>query len=247
MASLGIGALGEPTISHVFEHAFGGSIGHAASLVISVVHLLPVDHRVPEHRRRDRPEALHDPARRAVACWTARPLHLCRVLFSPFIVVLERRLQPVGAADRHRSRCRARGRHPGRDQADHRRLAQRRQPRRRRGEHADRRLPPARAGGAAGDDADPGGRHRRSVGDRPGRAAPLRRHRALAAGRHRGREPGPRQGDRPRQPARQADDEQPATRLTSTSSCARRRSSPRPSRWTTCSPTCSASAPSWRS
>ena len=64
-----------------------------------------------------------------------------------------------------------------------------------RGEHAHRRLPPARAGGAPGDDADPGGRHRRPR-PRPSRTA-LRRcvvDRSLAAGRHRGREPGPGQG-----------------------------------------------------
>ena len=42
--------------------------------------------------------------------------------------------------------------------------------------------------------------------DRPGRAAALRLDRPLAAGRDRGREPGPGQGDRPRQPAGQADD-----------------------------------------
>ena len=45
------------------------------------------------------------------------------------------------------------------------RSARRRQARPRRGGHAVRRLPPARAGGAPGDDADPGGGHRRRLRD----------------------------------------------------------------------------------
>src|SRR5579875_2405557 len=32
MASIGIGALGEPAIAHLFEHAFGGVAGHALAV-----------------------------------------------------------------------------------------------------------------------------------------------------------------------------------------------------------------------
>src|ERR671934_1176787 len=37
MASIGIGALGEPALAHVFEPVFGGVLGHAASVAVSVV------------------------------------------------------------------------------------------------------------------------------------------------------------------------------------------------------------------
>src|SRR5437763_14848671 len=36
MASIGIGALGEPGIAHLFEHAFGRSTGHALAVGVSV-------------------------------------------------------------------------------------------------------------------------------------------------------------------------------------------------------------------
>ncbi len=35
MASIGIGALGEPAIAHVFEPVFGGAIGHSAAVGVS--------------------------------------------------------------------------------------------------------------------------------------------------------------------------------------------------------------------
>jgi CBS domain containing-hemolysin-like protein len=37
MASIGIGALGEPGIAHLFEHAFGDSVAHGLSVAVSVV------------------------------------------------------------------------------------------------------------------------------------------------------------------------------------------------------------------
>jgi CBS domain containing-hemolysin-like protein len=88
MASLGIGALGEPTISHALEHAFGGSLGHAAALVISVILsylLITVFQSIVGEIA---PKLYTIQHAERVACATARPLHLCRVLFSPFIVVL---------------------------------------------------------------------------------------------------------------------------------------------------------------
>ena len=37
MASIGIGALGEPAIAHVFEPLLGGALGHTAAVAVSVV------------------------------------------------------------------------------------------------------------------------------------------------------------------------------------------------------------------
>jgi magnesium and cobalt exporter, CNNM family len=88
MASLGIGALGEPTLAHVFEHAFGTSIGHATAIVLSVVisylFITVFQSIVGEIA----PKLYTIQHAEQVACWTARPLHLSRVLFAPFIFVL---------------------------------------------------------------------------------------------------------------------------------------------------------------
>jgi CBS domain containing-hemolysin-like protein len=88
MASLGIGALGEPTISHALEHVGRGSLGHAAALVVSVVLsylLITVFQSIVGEIA---PKLYTIQHAERVACATARPLHLFRVLFSPFIVVL---------------------------------------------------------------------------------------------------------------------------------------------------------------
>ena len=88
MASLGIGALGEPTLAHAFEHAFGGSIGHAAALVLSVIIaylLITVFQSIVGEIA---PKIYTIQHAESVALWTARPLHLFRVGFTPFIVVL---------------------------------------------------------------------------------------------------------------------------------------------------------------
>jgi CBS domain containing-hemolysin-like protein len=88
MASIGIGALGEPAIAHALEGILGGALGHAAAVVVSVViaYLLItvaqsiVGEIAPKLYTIQHAEEL---ARRV-----ARPLHASRVLFSPFIVVL---------------------------------------------------------------------------------------------------------------------------------------------------------------
>jgi CBS domain containing-hemolysin-like protein len=88
MASIGIGALGEPAIAHLFEPAFGGVLGHAASVAVSVViaYLLItvaqsiVGEIVPKLYTIQHAEGL---ARRI-----ARPLQFFRMLFHPFILVL---------------------------------------------------------------------------------------------------------------------------------------------------------------
>src|ERR1700727_1345376 len=88
MASIGIGALGEPAIAHVFEPLLGGPIGHGAAVVVSVViaYLLItvtqsiIGEIVPKLYTIQHAEGL---ARRI-----ARPMQFFRILFAPFIVVL---------------------------------------------------------------------------------------------------------------------------------------------------------------
>ncbi len=90
MASIGIGALGEPAIAHVLEPVLGGPLGHTAAVAISVVvsYLLitsaqsVIGEIVPKLYTIQHAEGL---ARRI-----ARPLRFFRVLFHPFIVVLNR-------------------------------------------------------------------------------------------------------------------------------------------------------------
>jgi CBS domain containing-hemolysin-like protein len=88
MASIGIGALGEPAIAHVFEPLLGSPIGHAAAVVVSVViaYLLItiaqsiIGEIVPKLYTIQHAEGL---ARRI-----APPMQFFRVLFNPFIIVL---------------------------------------------------------------------------------------------------------------------------------------------------------------
>jgi CBS domain containing-hemolysin-like protein len=88
MASIGIGALGEPALAHVFEGAFGSAVGHGVAVAVSVVigYLLIimaqsiVGEIVPKLYTIQHAESL---ARRI-----ARPLQFCRFLFTPFIFVL---------------------------------------------------------------------------------------------------------------------------------------------------------------
>ena len=88
MASIGIGALGEPAIAHMLEPLLGPTLGHTASIAISVIiaYLLItfaqtiVGEIVPKLYAIQHAEGV---ARRI-----ARPLQLFRVLFHPFIVLL---------------------------------------------------------------------------------------------------------------------------------------------------------------
>ncbi len=88
MASIAIGALGEPAIQHLLEPVLGGPLGHTAAVVISVIiaYLLItsaqsiVGEIVPKLYTIQHAEGL---ARRI-----ARPLEFFRVLFKPFIFVL---------------------------------------------------------------------------------------------------------------------------------------------------------------
>jgi CBS domain containing-hemolysin-like protein len=88
MASIGIGALGEPALAHLFEHLFGGPISHGAAVVASVIIaylLITVAQSIVGEIAPKLYTIQHaeDLARRV-----ARPLHAARVLFTPFIVVL---------------------------------------------------------------------------------------------------------------------------------------------------------------
>ena len=88
MASIGIGALGEPAIAHLFEPWLGGPLGHTAAVAVSVVisyllitiALSIVGEIVPKLYTIQHAEGL---ARRI-----ARPIQFFRVLFHPFIIVL---------------------------------------------------------------------------------------------------------------------------------------------------------------
>jgi CBS domain containing-hemolysin-like protein len=88
LASIAIGALGEPALAHLLEKAFGGAVGHAAAVVISVViaYLLitttqsVIGEIVPKLYTIQHAEDL---ARR-----TAAPLRFFRILFHPFILIL---------------------------------------------------------------------------------------------------------------------------------------------------------------
>jgi magnesium and cobalt exporter, CNNM family len=88
MASIGIGALGEPAFAHVLEPLLGPVFGHTAAIAISVViaYLLItiaqsiIGEIVPKLYTIQHAEGL---ARRI-----ARPLQFFRVIFHPFILVL---------------------------------------------------------------------------------------------------------------------------------------------------------------
>ena len=88
MASIGIGALGEPAIAHLLEPLFGHALGHTAAVAISVIiaYLLItiaqsiVGEIVPKLYTIQHAEGL--------ARGIARPIQFFRVLFHPFILVL---------------------------------------------------------------------------------------------------------------------------------------------------------------
>ena len=88
MASIGIGALGEPAIAHIFEPLLGDGVGHSAAVIISVVIaylLITVAQSIVGEIAPKLYTIQHaeDLARRV-----ARPLRFFRVLFHPFIIVL---------------------------------------------------------------------------------------------------------------------------------------------------------------
>jgi CBS domain containing-hemolysin-like protein len=88
MASIGIGALGEPAIAHVFEPILGGPLGHSAAVAVSVIIayvLITIAQSIVGEIAPKLYTIQHaeDLARRV-----ARPLRFSRILFHPFILVL---------------------------------------------------------------------------------------------------------------------------------------------------------------
>jgi CBS domain containing-hemolysin-like protein len=88
LASIGIGALGEPAFAHLFERWLGGPLSHVASVVVSAIlayliitsaHIIAGE-LVPKYYAIGHAEGV---ARRV-----ARPLEVARKLFAPFSAVL---------------------------------------------------------------------------------------------------------------------------------------------------------------
>jgi CBS domain containing-hemolysin-like protein len=88
MASIGIGALGERTISHLLEPALGGPLSHtvavAIAVVISYLLIITVQSVIGEIV----PKLYVLQHAEGVARRLARPLKFCRKIFHPLIVVL---------------------------------------------------------------------------------------------------------------------------------------------------------------
>ncbi len=88
MASIGIGALGEPAIAHLIEPVLGGPVGHSAAVAISVIIaylLITVAQSIVGEIA---PKLYTIQHAEDLARLVSRPLRMSRILFSPFIVVL---------------------------------------------------------------------------------------------------------------------------------------------------------------
>jgi CBS domain containing-hemolysin-like protein len=88
MASIGIGAVGEPGIAHLLEGAIGGVAGHAAAVVISVVIAYVIITAAQSIVGEIVPKLYTIQHAEGLARRIARPLRFFRVLFNPLIVVL---------------------------------------------------------------------------------------------------------------------------------------------------------------
>jgi CBS domain containing-hemolysin-like protein len=89
MASIAIGALGEPAIAHVFEPLLGGPVGHSAAVAVSVVIaylLITVAQSIVGEIA---PKLYTIQHAEDLARGVARPLRFFRILFHPFIFVLD--------------------------------------------------------------------------------------------------------------------------------------------------------------
>ncbi len=161
LASLGIGFLGEPAIATLFEPLLGGPLSHGASVAISVAIAYILVTSIHVIAGEQVPKIFAIVNAESVARRSARPLGWFELGMRPFINMLNgaangilrlMRIDPTAELDE------------GGSPEDFKLLdltgAARRQARPGRGGHARRRLPAPRAGGTAGDDADPGGRHR---------------------------------------------------------------------------------------
>jgi CBS domain containing-hemolysin-like protein len=88
MCSIGIGAIGEPALQHLFERVFGHTISHAIAIVVSllVAYLLITSAHITVGELVPKLYALQHAE--GVARRVARPLGFFRRLFHPFIVAL---------------------------------------------------------------------------------------------------------------------------------------------------------------
>jgi CBS domain containing-hemolysin-like protein len=88
MASIGIGALGEPAIAHLLEPVLGGALGHAAAVVIAVIVAYLLITSAQTIAGEIVPKLYAIQHAEGVARRIARPLKFFRTMFHPFIVVL---------------------------------------------------------------------------------------------------------------------------------------------------------------
>jgi CBS domain containing-hemolysin-like protein len=88
MASIGIGALGEPAIAHLIEPLLGGPIGHSAAVAISVIIAYLLITIAQSIVGEIAPKLYTIQHAEDLARLVSRPLRMSRMLFSPFIVVL---------------------------------------------------------------------------------------------------------------------------------------------------------------
>jgi CBS domain containing-hemolysin-like protein len=88
MASIGIGALGEPAIAHILEPLLGPALGHAAAVVIAVIIaylLITITQTIAGEMV---PKLYVIQHAEGVLRRIARPLQFFRMLFHPFILLL---------------------------------------------------------------------------------------------------------------------------------------------------------------
>jgi CBS domain containing-hemolysin-like protein len=88
MASIGIGAVGEPAIAHLLEGAFGGVLGHATAVAISVIIAYVIITTTQSVVGEIVPKLYTIQHAEGLARRIARPLRFFRVLFNPFIIIL---------------------------------------------------------------------------------------------------------------------------------------------------------------
>jgi CBS domain containing-hemolysin-like protein len=88
MASIGIGAVGEPALAHLLKGALGDALGHGVAIVVAaaVAYLLITSTQITAGEMVPKLYAI-DRAER-VARLISRPLQWFRILFNPFIVSL---------------------------------------------------------------------------------------------------------------------------------------------------------------
>jgi CBS domain containing-hemolysin-like protein len=88
MASIGIGAVGEPAIAHILEPVLGPTLGHTAAIAISVVIAYALITFAQTIFGEMVPKLYVIQHAEGVLRRIARPLQMFRVLFHPFIVLL---------------------------------------------------------------------------------------------------------------------------------------------------------------